>query len=143
VLSAVDSSSATLYAGLAGLVGVILTVGIQQWNKRRDAKQTERNKDISARVADTEAALDAWNRINEFQAKQIKELTERVNDLEKKAKGYEDIAAELQKIIDGLRVELNQKQATIDEQQRHVTQLLDKIEALNAQISTLQIGGTT
>jgi uncharacterized protein HemX len=87
-----DASSTGLEAALvamAGFAGVLVTVHFQQRNRKADTKKTNEERSIVARVADTEAALRAWDDINRFQADQIKQLIARVDDLERQIETYQ------------------------------------------------------
>lgn len=133
VLAAESNTVIGLWAGLAALAGVILTTVVNQWNKRRDDRKADKEKNIQARVADTEAALRAWDKINNFQAEQITNLTARVNDLEQRIEAYEgEVVPQLQGVINELRAQLNIKQATINEQQAQIAALLARIDELQS-----------
>ncbi len=123
-----------LYA-ISGVGGAVLAAGVDQWNKRRDRSHKDGSATVTARVADTEAALRAWDKINNFQADQIKALTVRVGELEDRVEVYEDnVVPKMQGVIDGLRITVNDQQQTIEQQQQTISALLSRID-------TLQSGG--
>lgn len=129
-LLAASTPLEALGAAVAVVLGVVITTVFQQRNRKSDKREAREVTSLSARQADTEAALKAWDQINKFQADQIADLQAQVVELRKRVDTYEDA------LIPSLQKTITEKQGTINAQQTTIASLLK-------QIGEMQSGGSS